>query len=66
MVWFGQNVDKENKMSRSNKGKKGPGYEYWSRRPGNKTGGIPGKETKKTHRLERLESKKIIRKESEE
>jgi hypothetical protein len=41
------------------KGEKGPGYEYWSKRPGNKNGGAPGKYTKKrTHRLERIENKK--------
>lgn len=45
-------------MSRTKKGKKGPGHEYWSKRPGNKGGGIPGKEIKKrTHKLERLEEK---------
>lgn len=53
-------------MSRTyRKGGKGPGYEYWSRRPGNKNGGSPGKETKKrTHRLERIEDKKIVKKET--
>lgn len=41
-------------MSRSRKGSKGPGYEYWTARPGNKQGGIPGKHTKKqTHKAER-------------
>ena len=41
-------------MSRSTKGSKGPGYEYWSARPGNEPGGIPGKVTKKkTHKAER-------------
>ena len=34
-------------MSRTIKGKRGAGYEYWSRRPHNKTGGLPGKLTKK-------------------
>jgi hypothetical protein len=52
-------------MSRSKKGKKGAGYEYWGKRPGKLSS--PGKEAKKaTHRLERLQSKKITKKESEE
>jgi hypothetical protein len=42
----------EGRMSRSRKGTKGPGYEYWSPRPGND--GFIGKEAKKrTHRAER-------------
>jgi len=41
-------------MSRSKRGAKGPGYEYWTARPGNKQGGQPGKATKKaTHKAER-------------
>jgi hypothetical protein len=45
-------------MSRSDKAKKAPGYEYWGRRPHNKHGGIPGKVTKrKTTRTERQQSK---------
>lgn len=42
-------------MSRTVRGAKGPGYEYWSARPGNKGGaGRPGKSTKvQTHRVER-------------
>jgi hypothetical protein len=54
-------------MSRSKKSKngKGPGYEYWSKRP--MSGSPPGRwAKKKTHRLERIEAKKIIKKESEE
>lgn len=48
-------------MSRSRKSQKGPGYEYWGKRPGNKGGGIPGKETKKrTHKAERSQAKKEI------
>lgn len=47
-------------MSRSRKGSKGPGHEYWSKRPGGLGGGLLGKETKKiTHRLERIEGKKL-------
>lgn len=47
-------------MSRSRKGSKGIGAEYWSKRPiSNKHGAIPGKETKRlTHRAERREAKK--------
>jgi hypothetical protein len=41
-------------MSRSEKGSKGPGHEYWTARPGNKQGGAVGKFTKKqTHKAER-------------
>lgn len=45
-------------MSRTVKGSKGPGYEYWSARPFNKGGGElspnGGKHTKKrTHKAER-------------
>lgn len=55
-------------MSRSKKGSKGPGYEYWSKRPiANQHGAVPGKETKKrTHRLERIEAKKQIKRERED
>ena len=46
-------------MSRTIKGKRGAGYEYWSRRPHNKTGGLPGKLTKKkTKKTERQANKK--------
>lgn len=55
-------------MSRTKKDKKGIGFEYWSKRPmSNRHGGIPGKDTKKrTHRLERLEAKKDIKKQKDE
>ena len=55
-------------MSRSKKGSKGPGHEYWSKRPiANQHGAVPGKWTKKrTHRLERLEAKKQTKRESED
>lgn len=44
-------------MSRTRKGSKGPGYEYWGRRP--TKGRDPGKTTKKTtHRMERAEGKR--------
>lgn len=53
-------------MSRTKKGSKGPGYEYWSARPGNRNGGTisphGGKHTKKyTHRVERHTNKKEAR-----
>jgi hypothetical protein len=49
-------------MSRTRKGTKGPGYEYWTARPGNRGGGTispnGGKHTKKwTHRAERQEGR---------
>lgn len=48
-------------MSRSKKGSKGPGYEYWSKRPG-ESGATPGEFSKnRTHRLERLEAKKAAK-----
>ena len=48
-------------MSRTKKGAKGPGYEYWSRRPAKGT--APGKKTKTiTHRLERAAAKRQLRK----
>lgn len=42
-------------MSRSKKGGKAPGYEYWSKRPvSNSHGAVPGKFTKRrTHKAER-------------
>ena len=46
-------------MSRTRKGKKAPGTEYWSRRPFNKHGQIPGPFAKKrTHKRERQDGKK--------
>jgi len=51
-------------MSRTKKGAKGPGYEYWSRRPA-KGCVDPGKENKAvTHRLERAAAKRQLNKES--
>ena len=45
-------------MSRTRKGSKAPGFEYWSPRPG--TGGV-GKEAKKlTHRAERNANKREV------
>ena len=47
-------------MSRTQKGGKGPGFEYWKSRL-HKLGEIPGKLTKKlTHRKERREGKRKI------
>lgn len=41
-------------MSRTRKGTKPPGFEYWSKRPANKGGATVGRFTKRrTHRLER-------------
>lgn len=41
-------------MSRTKKGSKGPGNEFWTARPGNKQGGVANKITKKhTHKAER-------------
>lgn len=48
-------------MSRSKRGKKAPGWEHWSRRPNSMS--PPGRVSKtRTHRLERIENKKIIKK----
>jgi len=58
-------------MSRTNKGSKGCGYEYWGRRafgPG-KECSKPGRFTKDlTHKKERIDNKKVVKKniESEE
>jgi hypothetical protein len=50
-------------MSNTVRKEKGPGFEYWSRRPGNRNGaGIPGRFTKRnTHRRERLQARHQIR-----
>jgi hypothetical protein len=54
-------------VSRSHKGQKWPGFEYWGKRPGNKNGGLPGRITKQlTHRKERQEAKRSTRKERDE
>jgi hypothetical protein len=51
-------------MSRTNKGSKPSGYEYWSARPLNKGGGCIGGFTKTlTSRIERRDSKALVRKE---
>jgi hypothetical protein len=52
-------------MSKTKKGAKGPGFEYWSKRPNSMS--QPGKASKKvTHKKERGQSKKAIKKESNE
>lgn len=49
-------------MARTKKGAKSPGYDYWSKRPTpDMSPGRPAKTM--THRLERIENKKIIKKE---
>lgn len=51
-------------MSRTQRGGKGPGYEYWSRRPGNQGGGAIGKIAKRiTHKIERRLGKNETNKE---
>ena len=45
-------------MSRTRRGSKGPGYDFWSRRP--HSGAGYGREVKKrTHRTERREAKAV-------
>lgn len=52
-------------MSRTKKGKKGPGFDYGGRRPGNQGYcNCPGSGVKaRTHRLERLRDKQIANQE---
>lgn len=51
-------------MSRTRKGAKASGFEYWTARPGNRCGGTVGKSTKTaTHRAERRQGKDMARKE---
>lgn len=48
-------------MTRTIKGSKGPGFEYWSPRPGNKHGAIVGKAQKvQTHRTERARARAAL------
>jgi hypothetical protein len=45
-------------VSRTKKGKKSPGQEYWTRRPFNRCGQIPGPFAKhRTHKAERQQAK---------
>lgn len=55
-------------MSRTNKKQKSPGFEYWGKRPVSRNhGAVPGKFSKnRTHRLERLENKKLTKKAKDE
>lgn len=46
-------------MSRTKKGSKGPGYEFWSRRPGNGGSGRIGKDL--TRGIERQQGKAAVR-----
>ena len=48
-------------MSRTKKGSKGPGFEFWGRRPAKMDFPPPGKETKIiTHRQERAAAKRQL------
>ena len=48
-------------MSRTVKGSKAPGYEFWSRRPGNKHGGEIGAYAKRmTHGAERRAARRQV------
>ena len=50
-------------MSRTKHNSKKPGYDYWTARPGNHGSQGYGPDVKKhTHRLERIEDKKEIKK----
>lgn len=55
-------------MSRTVRGSKGAGYEYWSARPFNRCGGVlspnGGKHTKRrTHKAERKQGKRLCQSE---
>jgi hypothetical protein len=48
-------------MSRTKKGGKAPGFEYWTKRPGNHWGAVPGPFTKRrTHKAERQAGKRDV------
>jgi hypothetical protein len=48
-------------VSRTKKGGKGPGFEYWSRRPSKDNMPKPGKKSKAiTHRIERAKAKRKL------
>ena len=48
-------------MSKTRKGSRSPGAEYWSARPHNKNGAIPSKRHKKrTHKTERKAAKQDL------
>lgn len=49
-------------MSRSKRGSKGPGYDYWGRRPKSGTCGYGKKVKTISKRIERARSKSAVRK----
>lgn len=54
-------------MSRSNHASRDPSFEYWSRRPFNRCGQLPGKFAKRrTHKAERASEPGVIAAELEE
>lgn len=53
-------------MSRTRRGEKGPGYDYWSRRPYSTSYGYGPDIKKLCHRAERVQADRIISKEMEE
>ncbi len=54
-------------MSRTRKGSKGPGYDFWSRRHGNNGCQGYGSVAKQiTHRIERMLNKRIVREKAKE
>lgn len=53
-------------MSRTVKGSKGWGFEFWSKRPGNRHGGGVGRYAKTlTHSRERQEGRREVRRQNE-
>lgn len=55
-------------MSRTKKGQKGPGHEYWSKRPlSSAHGAVPGRITKDiTNGKERMAARKLEKKEKKD
>jgi hypothetical protein len=53
-------------VTRTKKGKKAPGFDFCTKRPGNKghSGGLGPARKKETHKAERAQSKRSLRKES--
>ena len=48
-------------MSRTKRGGKAPGFEFWSARPGNRHGNLMGRDAKRfTHSKERRDGKSIV------
>ena len=52
-------------MSRTKRGSKGPGYDYWSRRPYSTSYGYGPEIKKLCHRAERRQNKKIIKEDTD-